>query len=582
MIDELNPFPDRSQVAVTTSSKQQLGSILIARDIITDGQLDEALQLQAKQSHQRLLGEVLVDLGYVKNEQILRILAESYGVPFIRVNPRFADPKVLELLPREFLESHCVLPLFLIRGKLTVAVTEPANLFLAEEINRLSGYDCQVVASTSEDIKNTLRQYLPKANVFVIDDIYEDLAEEDFAVVERQITELAELEEVAGHSPVVKLVNYLLYSAVQEAASDIHIEPDDGTLRVRYRIDGRLFERLAPPPAMHPAIVSRLKIMSGLDISERRIPQDGDIHVMLDGRPVDLRVSTMPGKSGEKVVIRIIDSTNTIVGLERLGLNVEMLEGWRSIVDQPNGVILVTGPTGSGKSTTLYSVISEMNSTEMNISTVEDPVEANLRGINQFQVNDKAGFKFASALRALLRQDPDILMVGEVRDNETAKIVTQAALTGHLVLSTLHTNDAPSAITRLMNLGVESYLVAAILRGVLAQRLVRKICDHCKEELEPDDRTKSTVEGILGECGKLYHGIGCGKCRNTGYSGRMGIFELLIPSATLLESIGAGIMVHELRPMLERSGFKTLRHDGLTKALAGLTTVEEVFFATAT
>jgi len=333
---------------------------------------------------------------------------------------------------------------------------------------------------------------------------------------------------------------------------------------------------------MHPAIVSRLKIMSGLDISERRIPQDGDIHVMLDGRPVDLRVSTMPGKAGEKIVIRIIDSGNTVVGLERLGFRPEMLEQWRQVVNQPNGVILVTGPTGSGKSTTLYSVISELNSTELNISTVEDPVEANMKGINQFQVNEKAGFGFATALRSLLRQDPDILMVGEVRDGDTARLVTQAALTGHLVLSTLHTNDAPSAITRLMNLGVESYLVAAILRAALAQRLVRKICNHCKEEYEPDERTKQTIEAVIGDGNRLVRGAGCPKCRNTGYSGRMGIFELLVPSSTILESIGAGLLVHEIRPMLEKSGFTTLRYDGLIKARDGLTTVEEVFFATAT
>jgi len=333
---------------------------------------------------------------------------------------------------------------------------------------------------------------------------------------------------------------------------------------------------------MHPAIISRLKIMSGLDISERRVPQDGDIHVMLDGRPVDLRVSTMPEKSGEKIVIRIIDSSNTVVGLERLGFRPPMLEKWKSAVNQPNGVVLVTGPTGSGKSTTLYSVISELNSTEINISTVEDPVEATLNGINQFQVNEKAGFTFPTALRSLLRQDPDILMVGEVRDGETARIVTQSALTGHLVFSTLHTNDAPSAITRLMNLGVESYLVAAILRAALAQRLVRKVCNHCKEEYEPDQRNRQIIEAIIGETPTLVQGVGCDKCRNSGYSGRMGIFELLVPSQTVLEAIGAGLLVHEIRPMLEKSGFTTLRHDGLIKARDGLTSVEEVFFATAT
>lgn len=566
---------------VSDISRKQIGEVFLERGFITAEQLASALEAQKVGSRKRLLGEVLVEMGFASEERVLEVLADVYGVPYAQISPKLADPRAIESLPRDFLESQCVLPLFLVRGRLTVAVSEPANLYLVEEIQRLAGKPVQVVAGTATSIRNTLRQYLPKANVFVIDDIYKDLKPDEFSVVERQITDLANLEEVAGHSPVVKLVNFFIYSAVQDGASDIHIEPDDGRLRVRFRIDGCLFEKISPPPAMHPAIVSRIKIMSGLDISERRIPQDGDIHVMLDGRAVDLRVSTMPGKHGEKVVIRIIDSGNVVVGIEKLGFRPETMAPWRSAVSQPNGVVLVTGPTGSGKSTTLYSVISELNTADVNISTVEDPVEAGILGVNQFQVNEKAGFTFAGALRALMRQDPDIIMVGEIRDPETARIATQAALTGHLVLSTLHTNDAPSAVTRLINLGIEPYLVAAILRAVLAQRLVRKICVHCKEPAEVDTRTRQQVHGIVGRCDTLFHGRGCTKCRGTGFSGRIGIFELFAPNDEVLEAITNNCTLHDLRAILNRNAFQTLRFDGLMKALEGLTTVEEVFFATA-
>jgi type IV pilus assembly protein PilB len=565
----------------TDRPRKQIGQLLIERGLITELELEEALERQRTSGHRKLLGETLVDLGYIIEDQVLEVIADIYGVPYAKVSPRIADPKVIEVLPREFLEEQRVLPLFLVRGRLTVAISEPANLYLIEEIARLCGHEVQIVASTGQDIEHTLKQYLPNANIFVIDDIYEELNPDDFSVVEKQITDLANLEEVAGHSPVVKLVNYLIYSAVREGASDIHIEPDEGRVRVRYRVDGRLYERISPPRAMHPAIVSRIKIMSGLDISERRMPQDGDIHVRLDGRPVDLRVATMPGRVGEKVVIRIIDSSSIVVGLEKLGFSGKMLDSWRSVVSQPNGVILVTGPTGSGKTTTLYSVISEFNSDELNISTVEDPVEAAMLGVNQFQVNDRSGFTFATALRSLLRQDPDIIMVGEVRDNETARIVSQAALTGHLVLSTLHTNDSPSAVTRMSNLGIEAYLVAAILRGVLAQRLVRKICTHCKEPVELESHTRQAVEEICEPGGTFHRGAGCSKCRNTGYSGRVGIFELLVPDVQLLEAISKGIGLHDLRSMLQSRGYTTLREDGLRKAREGLTTVEEVFYVAA-
>jgi len=554
----------------------QLGQLLVEKGLVTEGQLRDALEEQERGGRKKLLGEVLVSLAFVTEEQVVEALASAYGVPYAKLTPRIADPRVTGILPREFVESHCVLPLFLVNGVLTAAVSEPANLFIVEEIERISGHQVQLVACTSRDIRATLQAHLPNANVFVIDEIYDDMDGAAFSVVEKQVTDLNNPEEIAGQSPVIKLVNYVLYHAVQERASDIHIERDDHICRVRYRVDGRLMTKLTPPHQMHPAVVSRIKIMSGMDISERRLPQDGDIHVMMDGRPIDMRISTMPGKFGEKVVVRIIDNRNAIVTLEKLGMASDMLVKWRQVIRSPHGVALVTGPTGSGKSTTLYSVLSELGSDELNISTVENPVEAQIPGVNQFQVNEKAGFTFPGALRALLRQDPDILMVGEIRDAETAQIATQAALTGHLLLSTLHTNDSLSAPTRMINMGVEPFLVAAILRGVLAQRLARKICPHCKESFTPDDATRESIGPRADECKDLFRGVGCSRCRGRGYSGRIGIFELFVPEHASLEAISRGVSLQELQSTVYSGGFKTMRDDGIDKAFAGQTTVEEV------
>jgi len=557
-------------------TKVQIGDLLVERGVISAAQLKEALEAQSAHGHRRLLGEVLIELNFASEAQIMEALAECYGVPFARITPRVADPRVTETLPRDFLESHCVLPLFKVGGVLTVAVSEPANLFLVEEIERITGLRVQIVACTTSDIRNTVQSYLPSANVFVIDEIYEDVGAADFSVVESQLTELGNLEEISGQGPVVKLVNYAIYQAVQDRASDIHIEPGDHSFRIRYRVDGRLIQKFNPPYQMQPAVVSRIKIMSSLDISERRMPQDGDIHIMIDGRPIDLRVSTMPGKWGEKVVIRIIDNRSAIVPLEKIGFGPELLDRWRRIISSPNGVILVTGPTGSGKSTTLYSVLAELSTDELNICTVENPVEVTLPGINQFQVNEKSGFTFAKALRALLRQDPDILMVGEIRDGETASIATQAALTGHIVFSTLHTNDSISAVTRLVNMGIEPFLVSAMLRGVLAQRLVRKICPHCRETYEPEEQLRALVEEAVGTVETFHHGAGCSRCLGKGFAGRQGIFELFEPTDELLEGVSAGLPLQELRTIAAKSGYRTLRDDGFAKVKLGLTTIEEV------
>ncbi|MDD4888513.1 MAG: ATPase, T2SS/T4P/T4SS family [Phycisphaerae bacterium] len=561
--------------------RRQIGEILLERGWLTTGQLETALARQKSEGHRQLLGELLVEMGFVAEEQVVEALAEGYGVPFARISPRLADPKAIELLPREFLEKHTVLPLFKVRNQITVAMAEVANVFLVEEIERMTECQVQVVAAAGKDLRATLTTHMPSANVFVIDEIIEDVNLSELSVIEEAPEDIGNLEEVAGQSPVVKLVNYLLFTAVKEGASDIHIEPDDNALRVRYRVDGRLYEKLRPPAKMHAAVVSRIKIMSRMDISERRLPQDGGMHVLMQGRPVDLRISTMPGKHGEKVVIRVIDNRSVLVSLDKIGFSYEMLKLFRKEIARPHGLVLVTGPTGSGKSTTLYAVLNELSGDDVNVCTVEDPIEFNLPWINQFQVNEKIGFTFAGSLRALLRQDPDAIMVGEIRDQETARIATQASLTGHMVLSTLHTNDAPGAITRLFNVGVEPYLVAASLTAVVAQRLVRKICTNCKEVYEPPINIRRAIEKIAGEFDVLYQGAGCKKCRNTGFSGRMGIFELLVPSDEMRDAIASGAGLSALRELSKKSGLLTLRDDGLLKVKAGITTPEEIFTATA-
>ena len=567
-----------SQIAV--ENKTQLGQLLMARGVVTAQQIEKALTEQTEKGHHKLLGELLVEMGYCTENQIASALAAGYDVPYAQVSPKICDAKTFEILPREFLEQHLVLPLFKVHDVLTVAVSEPTNVFLIDEIERLSGCKVQIVCATAKDIKATLQTYLPAANVFVIDDIIDDEGLEDFTLIENITQDISDLEEVAGQSPVVKLVNYLLYNAVRENASDIHIEPDDKKLRVRYRVDGKLYEKLRPPHQMHPAIVSRIKIMAELDIAQRRLPQDGGIHVLVEGRPIDLRVSVMPGSFGEKVVIRVIDHQKVLFNLESLGFTYENLRRFRQIIQSPNGIVLVTGPTGSGKNTTLYAALCELNSDEVNICTVEDPVECNISGVNQFQVNTGVGFKFSTALRSLLRQDPDIIMVGEIRDDATANIAVQAALTGHLVLSTLHTNDAPGAVTRLLDLGVAPYLLSASLIAALAQRLVRKICSNCKTEYDPPASIKRAVEKAGVQVEKYYRGVGCKKCRNTGYAGRIAIHELFVPDEEIAEMITDRVSTKKLRAKVLTKGMVPLQLDGMEKVKAGIISIEEVLRTT--
>ncbi len=561
-----------------TGKRLLLGQLLIKQGTINEEQLEEALQVQQTSDGGKLLGEVLLELGYCTDEDIMRAMAVDYGLPFAPLSPHLADPKILEVLPHEFLEENLVLPLFKIRDELTLAVSEPSNVYLLEEVSRLTGCEVQVVCATIKDIKATLEMHLPAANVFVISDFIDE--DPEISLVETQIEDITDVEVAEEGSPIVKLVNYIICSAVNEGASDIHIEPDDKNLRVRFRVDGKLYEKVRPPFKMAPAIASRIKIMAGLDIAERRLPQDGGIHVLMNKRPVDLRVSTLPGQFGEKIVIRIIDNSTVLVNMEKLGFSYEMLKAWRETISVPNGIVLVTGPTGSGKSTTLYSALKELSDETVNICTVEDPIEFNMQDVNQFQVNDKIGFTFAGALRSLLRQDPDIIMLGEIRDEETGRIATQAALTGHLVLSTLHTNNAPGAVTRLINIGIEPFLVSAALEGVLAQRLVRKICTECKEVYQPSDSVRRAFERLSGSVDTFYHGAGCGKCRGTGYRGRIGIYELLIPDDAMRERISKDTSLTELEQLARDAGMIDLRQDGMEKVRTGITTLDEVLRVT--
>lgn len=563
-----------SEVAV--KNKLQLGQVLQSRDIVTGEQIEEALAEQKRTGHNKLLGELLVEMGFCSENEIASALAHAYGLPYAQITPKICDPAVIEILPRDFLEEHLVLPLFKVYETLTVAVSEPSNVFIIDEIERLSDCKVQVVCATSRDIQATLQTYMPAANVFIIDDIIDDAVLDDFSLIETAAEDISDLEEVAGQSPVVKLVNYLLYNAVRENASDIHIEPDDRKLKVRYRVDGQLYEKMTPPHQMHAAIVSRIKIMAELDIAQRRLPQDGGIHILMQSRPIDLRVSIMPGNFGEKVVIRIIDSTKILTSLESLGFSYDNLQLFREQIKTSNGIVLVTGPTGSGKNTTLYAALSEINNDQINICTVEDPIECNIAGINQFQVNDAAGFGFSTALRSLLRQDPDVVMVGEIRDRDTATIAVQAALTGHLVLSTLHTNDAPAAVTRLLDLNVPPYLVSASLVAVVAQRLVRKICPNCKDVCEIPSGVKKLFEKYTDSNVEFYHGSGCAKCRHTGYLGRIAMHELFVPNEKILEMITQNATLNALRAAAVKNGMAALHADGIEKVVAGITTVDEI------
>ncbi len=563
-----------------------LDAILVERGIASAEQVLSVQRLQ-KQAPGRRVSELYKDQG-VDEHQVQSVVAELARMPFERIDPKVAgsvDRATLSKLTVDFCRTSLVLPLRHEGNRLVVATASPDDVFLLDEVKRrLSIAGARHVLASSSDILGAL-QHLDESRAHAsADDIDIDAilngVEEDEVEVEAEDVNERDIEAEAESSPVVRYVNHIIQTALREGASDIHIEPDEKTLKVRFRIDGVLFEMMSPPKKMHAALTSRIKIMSNLDIAERRLPQDGRIRATVLGRKLDLRVSTIPTPKGEKTVMRILDSRSISVSLDELGFSEDAYTVWKKQIDQPHGILLVTGPTGSGKTTTLYSSIRQMDTRRMNISTVEDPIEYNLSGITQIQTHEKIGMTFARALKALLRQDPDVVMLGEIRDAETAATAIQAALTGHLVLSTLHTNDAPSSITRMINMGVESFLVGAALNGVLAQRLVRKICPKCvvDREVPEDIRDYVLMHGIDSPTMRI--GAGCDACRQTGYAGRLGLYELLVLDDFLRDKIAGNPNVVEFRRLCVERGMTTLREDGFAKVKAGKTTIEEVLSAT--
>ncbi|HRK30208.1 MAG TPA: ATPase, T2SS/T4P/T4SS family [Tepidisphaeraceae bacterium] len=579
--DSLCDLPELEQLwsPEPQTARTSVESLLLERNQISEEQLAQARSVQA-QTPGKAISQILLTMNAATEAQVLSALAETMGLPFEVPEKAKVEQAAFELLPVDYIRKHQVLPLRIEAKALFLGMAEPTNVFLLDEIRRKTRREIRQVVVTPGDLNRVVEQLTSGTTDLKVDEIIKDMADDDVQLVKEDKDDVTDLEKLGSESPVIRFVNYLIFDALKQGASDIHIEPKEKALKVRYRIDGVLFEAMNPPYAMHPAIVSRLKIMSNLDISERRLPQDGRIRAVIHNRKIDLRLSTLPTVAGEKVVMRILDNRSINVQLEDLGFSEDALTIWKRQIDEPHGILLVTGPTGSGKTTTLYSSLRQMDGNKLNIATVEDPIEYHLTQANQVQVHEKIGMSFSAALRSLLRQDPDVIMLGEIRDPETANIAVQASLTGHLVLSTLHTNDAPASITRLINIGVEPYLISSAVNAILAQRLVRKTCSHCKEEYEPSDEMKQylMLQGFGSQ--KAVRGKGCDRCRKTGYSGRLGIYELLVMDDNLRDLVTANPDVTNLRKVCRERGLVSLREDGFDKVQKGLTTVDEILRVT--
>jgi type IV pilus assembly protein PilB len=563
----------------------KLGEMLIKASLLTPKKLEEALEYQKTNGGK--LGFNLVKLGFVKEEDITRVLSQQHGVPSVSLRSLELDEAVVKLIPSEVAQKYLILPVSRNGATLTVAMVDPTNVFAMDDIKFMTGYNVEPVVASEVAIKEAIDKYYGSIHALELKKVMDEMAEtEDPASLEvleeSDDVDLAKLEASTEEAPVVRLVNLILTDSIKRAASDIHVEPYEKDFRVRFRIDGVLYEIMNPPMKLKDAITSRLKIMAKLDISEKRLPQDGRIKIKMKlqgkNKEMDYRVSVLPTLFGEKIVLRLLDKENLMLDMTRLGFEQESLEKFEKAIFKPYGMVLVTGPTGSGKTNTLYSSISRVNTPETNIMTAEDPVEFNLHGINQVQMKEQIGLNFAAALRSFLRQDPNIILVGEIRDFETAEIAVKAALTGHLVLSTLHTNDAPSTINRLMNMGIEPYLVATSVHLICAQRLVRRLCKECKEEIHMPLQALTEIGYTPEEAAKLklYKGRGCPVCNNTGYKGRVGLYEVMEISDELREMILCGASSLELKNKSLEHGMISLRKSGLRKIRDGLTTVEEV------
>jgi type IV pilus assembly protein PilB len=562
----------------------RLGELLVNAGKITDDQLENALS--AQQTDGGRVGTHLVKMGFIDDDDLVEFLSQRYGVPAINLGEIEVDESIIGIIPAEVARKYTILPVSKAGAKLTIAMVDPTNVFAMDDVKFMTGYNVEPVVASDSSLRGAIDQYYGSTHSIELKKVMEDLSDTDDAdlevLEEEEDLDLEALEAETEEAPVVRLVNIILTDAIKRGASDIHIEPYEKDFRVRYRLDGLLYEMMRPPLRLKEAITSRLKIMAKLDIAEKRLPQDGRIKIKtrVGGKVKDLdfRVSVLPTIFGEKIVLRLLDKDNLMLDMTKLGFEAESLRRFEQAILQPFGMVLVTGPTGSGKTNTLYSALSRINTPETNIMTAEDPVEFNLVGVNQVQMKEQIGLNFASALRSFLRQDPNIILVGEIRDFETAEVAIKAALTGHLVLSTLHTNDAPSSINRLMNMGIEPFLVASSVNLIAAQRLVRKICTTCKEPIEVPEQalldigfSKTDIKAL-----KLFRGKGCERCGGTGFKGRIALFEVMDVDEGIRELILSGGSANELRQQSLGNGMLSLRSSGLQKIREGMTTLEEV------
>ncbi len=561
-------------------TSNRLGELLVRNKLITDSQLVQALQEQKTQGGR--LGASLIKLGFIQEDDLASFLSKQYGVPSINLDEFEIETSVVRLIPSEVAQKYQVVPVNRAGSTLIIAMSDPSNIFAIDDIKFMTGYNVEVVVASEAAIRSAIDRYYDQSATLA--DVMEDLDDIDLELVdEEDNVDVRELEKATEDAPVVKLVNLILTDAIKRKASDIHIEPYEKSFRVRYRIDGVLYEVMKPPMKLRSAITSRLKIMAEMDIAERRLPQDGRIKIKLPGgKDMDYRVNCLPTLFGEKVVLRLLDKSNLQLDMTKLGYEEQALKWFMETIHKPFGMVLVTGPTGSGKTVSLYSALSELNKITENISTAEDPVEFNFAGINQVQMHEEIGLNFAAALRAFLRQDPDIIMIGEIRDFETAEIGVKAALTGHLVLSTLHTNDAPSTINRLLNMGIEPFLVSSAVNLITAQRLGRRVCSECKE-VENISKQSLIEAGVPAEevddytC---YRGRGCNHCNDTGYKGRVGIYQVMPMFEEIREMVLAGANTSEIKRESMRLGVRTMRQAALNKLKEGVTSFEEVLRCT--
>jgi type IV pilus assembly protein PilB len=561
----------------------RLGDLLVRSNLITKEQLQSALAEQKETGGHVRLGSIFIKNSFITENELTAFLSKQYSVPSINLSDYEIDPAVIKLIPLEVVQKYQTIPVNRSGPTLIVAMSDPSNILAIDDIKFMTGYNVEVVVASDTGIKIAIDKYYDQSASLA--DMMSDLDMEDLEVIgEEEQVDVTSLERATEDAPVVKLVNMILTDAIKKKASDIHIEPYERSFRVRYRIDGVLYEVMKPPIKLKNAITSRVKIMAELDIAERRLPQDGRIKIKMGGgKDMDFRVSVLPTLFGEKIVLRLLDKSSLQLDMTRLGYEPEALERFKEAIHKPFGMVLVTGPTGSGKTVSLYSALSELNKTSENISTAEDPVEFNFAGINQVQMHEDIGLNFAAALRSFLRQDPDIIMIGEIRDFETAEIAVKAALTGHLVLSTLHTNDAPATVNRLLNMGIEPFLVASAVNLITAQRLARRVCADCKT-IEDVPAQSLIIAGVpKDEAGEYicYKGQGCPKCNNTGYKGRVGFYQVMPMLEELRELVLNGANTAELKRESMRLGIKTMRQSGLTKLKEGVTSFEEVLRVTA-